>query len=126
MACDQRKGAGPRRQLRQRGDAQGDAEAQRQRTIGADPAVLHDRKPRSMRPAAAKGIGGVGKAILVQRAGHSASAQPPAAAATNGPQIRPASSSTTAETAPMPIPTAGKYFSDRASQSGCGAVVRRR
>src|SRR5712691_2449408 len=43
-------------------------------------------------------------------------------AAITGPQMAPASSSTTADAAPMPIPTAGKYFTQRDSQSGALAA----
>src|SRR5260370_25166780 len=43
-------------------------------------------------------------------------------AAITGPQIAPASSSMTADAAPMPIPTAGKYFTQRDSQSGAVAA----
>ena len=43
--------------------------AQRERAIGADPAVLHDGEPLLDGPAAAKPVGGIGEAVLMQRAG---------------------------------------------------------
>src|ERR1700722_71021 len=42
--------------------------------------------------------------------------------ATTGPQMRSASSSTTADTTPIPTPTTGKYFAQRDSQSGAISV----
>ena len=52
----------------QRENLGGDARAQRQRAIGADAAVLHDRKPRLAR-GPAHGVEEVGEAVLVQPAG---------------------------------------------------------
>src|SRR6185437_6867178 len=42
--------------------------------------------------------------------------------ATTGPQMRSASSSTTADASPIPMPTTGKYFAQRDSQSGSMAA----
>src|SRR6202008_3971733 len=55
--------------LRQGGDADGQHEAQRQRAVAADPAVLQDRQPLLAAAAAAQAVGGVGEPVLVQAAG---------------------------------------------------------
>ncbi len=54
---------------RQRADPEDERQDQGDRAVGADAAVAHDRKLALPGRAAAKAVGDVGKAVLVQRAG---------------------------------------------------------
>src|SRR3954447_21568808 len=54
---------------RERAPAQAERQDQRADAIGADPAVAHDLELALAGAAAAEPVGGIGKAVLVQRAG---------------------------------------------------------
>ena len=68
MRGDQGGGGDRQRQARQGGDLEREREAERERPIGAEPAVLHDGEPRLAR-ASAERVGDIGKTVLVQRSG---------------------------------------------------------
>ena len=84
------------------------------------PAVFHDREPSFDARAAAKAVGSIGEAVFVQRTGDGNAGchreqgcdnrHPDAA----GQQQR----HIPADARPMPMPTTGKYFAERDSQSG--------